>query len=193
MPLYGYLWRFRRGDPVAKVCNTTHHNRVASILEDIVGVGLRIEKNTDGTAWRIINDGTSDEIPPPGSGVGESGYPWGDQYTFGLKRTGTNKITVYKGKLRRYGDPQGVKICYEAADTEVTFAGDGAGQRIVWKWSPDTGLTILATPQTNDPMDDSSYIYGVVAIFTVTNGIPILTDYQQCGIIVLREFTVAGS
>jgi hypothetical protein len=188
----GYLWRFKRGDPVAKVCNTTHHNRVASILEDIVGVGLRIEKNTDGTPWRIINDGTSDESPPPGSSVGgsSSSYPWGTQYTFGLARTGANKITVYNAKARRYGDPQGASLYYTCSDTEVTFAGNGAGQKIVWRWSP-AGLSILTAPQTNDPMDDSSYIYGVIAVFSVTNYLPTLTDYQQCGIIVLPVFAPA--
>jgi hypothetical protein len=140
--LRGYLSRFRRGDPVAKVCNTTHHNRVASILENIVGVGLRIEKNIDGSPWRIINDGTSDENPPPGSSVGELGYPWGTHYTFGLKRTGTSKITVYNAKARRYNDPQGTSLYYTCSNTEVTFTSNGAGQKIVWRWSP-FGFSIL--------------------------------------------------
>jgi hypothetical protein len=190
MSLRGYLWRFRRGDPVAKVCNTTHHNRVAQILEDIEGSGCRIEKPTDGSPWRIVIDGTSDISPPPGSGVGEAGYPWGTQYTFGLKRTGANKITVYNAKARRYNDPQGASLYYTCSDTQVTFAANGAGQKIVWRWSP-AGLSILTAPQTNDPMNDSNYIYGVIAVFSVTNLRPTLTDYQQCGIIVLPVFAPA--
>jgi hypothetical protein len=188
MSIRGYLWRFSKGDPVAKVCNTTHHNRVAQILEDIVGVGLRIEKNTDGTPWRIVNDGTSDEKPPDGSSVGETGYPWGAQYTFGLVRTGTNIITVYNGKLRRLNDPQAGKLCYEAANTAVTFAGNGAGQRIVWEWSAASGLIIKAAPENADPTNDTDIYRGVVAIFNVVEGFPCLTDYEQCGIIMLPVF-----
>lgn len=190
--LRGYLWRFRAGDPVAKVCNTEHHNRVAAILENLEGMGCRIEKPTNGSAWRIIVDGTSD-IEPPADYVSPfaGGYPWGTEYTFGLERTAPNKIKIYNGKARRQNDPQGTSLYYEAPTTEVTFAGNGDGQRIVWKWSIDSGLEINAAPQTNDPMNDSTYIYGVIAVFNVTSGTAALADYQQCGIIVLPVFAPA--
>lgn len=51
------------GDPVRDVANVTDHNRVANILNDIQGVGCRIEKpvNGNGRGWKIIvGDGSSD-------------------------------------------------------------------------------------------------------------------------------------
>lgn len=67
MRLRGFLRRFRPGDPVAKVCDTQHHNRVAQILEDIQGMGCRVLKPTDGSPWFIIVDGTSDTPMADGS------------------------------------------------------------------------------------------------------------------------------
>lgn len=64
------------GDPSRLVPSTADANRIANILQDIVGVGCRIDKpiNNDGYGWRIIIDGSSDgdypvgyEPPWPGS------------------------------------------------------------------------------------------------------------------------------
>ena len=58
--------RHKPGDPVRFICDTDALNFVYSVLEDIKGVGCRIEKPTDGggQGWRIVVDGTSDEQPP---------------------------------------------------------------------------------------------------------------------------------
>ena len=127
-------------------------------------------------------------------------FPWRSELVFGLQQTARNKVKVLNCKARRYGDPQGTApnqtICYTCADKEITFAGDGAGQRICWKWNPTDGLRILDNAQTNDPMDDSTDIYGVVAIFDVTGGMATLATggVIQCGqVITLPLFTVAGS
>ena len=62
-----FLERFVSGDPVAKTAAARQQNRVANILEDIQGVGCRIDKptNREGKGWRIICDGTSDVTLPP--------------------------------------------------------------------------------------------------------------------------------
>ena len=117
------------------------------------------------------------------------GFPWGEEYTFGMTRPAKNQIKLWNSKARRYGDPQGSSIYYTCPDTVITFAGDGAGQRICWQWdnSSDGGpvFSIMPNPQVNDPLDASNIIYGVVAVFNVDNGFPTLTDYQQCGFVVL--------
>jgi len=195
MSIRGYLWRFSKGDPVAKVCNTTHHNRVAQILEDIVGVGLRIEKNTDGSPWRIIYDGvTSDEKPAddsaPAGGGGVLGFPWGSNYTFGITKTADDKLKVWNGKFRRWGDQ-----VYVASDTEVTFGSDGEFY-LVWRWSESSGLEIETTPRavTSWPAEsDSTYIYGVIHKVKLLSGAFTLLDAIQDGIINAPIFTVAGS
>ena len=126
-------------------------------------------------------------------------FPWSDKLTFGLSKTARNKIKVLNCKARRYGDPQGTApnqtIYYTCSDKEITFTGDGTGQRICWKWNPTDGLQILDNAQTNDPMDDSNDIYGVVAVFDVVNGRADLAvgGVIQCGsVLVLPTFTVAG-
>lgn len=123
-------------------------------------------------------------------------FPFGPFFTFGLSQTANNKIKVLNCKARRYADPQGTSIYYVCSDTEVTFTGDGTGQRICWKWNPTAGLSILTAPQTNDPLDDSTYIYGVVAVFDVSSGVATLATggVIQCGqVITLPLFTVAGA
>jgi hypothetical protein len=65
--LHNYLRNnFQPGEWLGRFCNPKQHNRIANILQDIQGVGLRIVKPTDqeGRGWRIINDGTSDILPP---------------------------------------------------------------------------------------------------------------------------------
>ena len=75
-----FLARFKTGDPVRLTANAQNLNRIANILEDIMGVGCRIEKPTDaeGRGWKIVVDGTSDTVPsasfkPPISSLAHTG------------------------------------------------------------------------------------------------------------------------
>jgi hypothetical protein len=190
--LRGFLQRFRRGQPLWSFCDHVHHNRVADILENILGCGCRIEKPIDGTPWKIIVDGSSDitggdlGILPGGSGT--PGFPRGSTYTFGITATAADKLKVWKGKLRRWGDQT-----YNATDTEVTFSGDG-DQWLVWRWSESSGLEIVTTPQLNYPAEsDSTYIYGPIHKVNLTDGVFTLLESVQTGIINAPIFTVAGA
>lgn len=122
---------------------------------------------------------------------GRAGFPWGDNYTFGITNSssgGVNKIKVWKGKLRRWGDQT-----YTAADTEVTFSGDGDGY-IVWKWSGSGGLEIEDTAQTNYPAEsDSTYIYGAVHKLNLSGSTFTLLESIQTGIINAPQFTEPGT
>lgn len=177
--LRGFLQRFRPGQPLWSFCNSEHHNRVADVLENILGYGCRIDKPTDGTPWKIVVDGSSDIYTgADGEGVMLQRFPWGSTYTFGITQTASNKLKVWKGKYRRWGDQT-----YNAADTEVTFTGDG-DQYIVWKWSATSGLEIVTTPQTNYPSEsDSTYIYGAVHKVNLASGTFTLLESIQTGII----------
>jgi hypothetical protein len=188
--LRGFLRRFRSGQSVSSFCDSEHHNRVADILENILGCGCRIEKPTDGQPWKIIIDGSSD-ISGGGLGVLPGGgldFPWSANITFGITQTAADKLKVWKGKFRRWGDQT-----YNAADTEVTFTGDG-DQWLVWRWSESSGLEIVTTPQTNYPAEsDSTYIYGPIHKVNLTAGVFTLVDACQIGIINAPIFTVAGA
>lgn len=119
---------------------------------------------------------------------GSIGFPWGSMYTFGITKTAVNKLKVWKGKFRRWGDQT-----YNAADTEVTFTADG-DQYIVWRWSTGGGLEIVTTPQANYPAEaDSTYIYGAVHKVNLTSGRFKLLESIQTGIINAPEFTEPGT
>ena len=81
-------------------------------------------------------------------------------------------VTIFNPTARRFGDPQGSSPDYTCADATITIGGNGAGQRIIWQWSPDAGLSIQTNAQTNDPTDSPPIIRGVLAIFDVTNNLP---------------------
>jgi len=116
------------------------------------------------------------------------GKPWGDEYTFGITQTDTNKIKVWKGKLRRWMDRT-----YAAADTEVTFTGEG-DQWLVWRWSETGGLEIQNTPQNDPPVEfDTNYVYGPIHQVNWTAGKFTLLDGCQDGIINAPIFTIPGA
>ena len=123
-----------------------------------------------------------------------SGYPWGSQYTFGITDDGAGNVVIHNAKARRFGDPQGAApnqmICYTCVDTAVPILGLS---KVTWKWNPTAGLIIQNFAQVNDPIDDGTWIYGVIGIFDFQNGRIVLVDYQQCGIIQLPLFTKAGA
>jgi hypothetical protein len=68
----GWFTEYPPGTPVRRIANVEEANRIRRILNDIKGVGCRIEKpeNANGLGWRIIVDGTTDVDPIPDSGVG---------------------------------------------------------------------------------------------------------------------------
>ena len=142
------------------------------IVREELPDGFRLRVN-----WRSVAAGTS--------------FPWGSTYTFGITDTstgGTYKLKVWKGKFRRSGDQT-----YHAADTEVTFSGDG-DQWLVWRWSESSGLEIVTTPQTDPPAEsDSTYIYGPIHKVNLTSGVFTLVDACQLGIIDADVFTVPGA
>jgi hypothetical protein len=192
MILRGFLRRFRAGDPVAKVCDHEHHNRVAEILENAQGCGCRLDKPTDGTPWTVIVDGSTD-IPFPNGAKPQMGWPWGEQYTFGITQTAEDKIKVWKGKMDRWGDEQNGAGPYVAADTEVTFEGDGT-QYLIWKWSESSGLEILTTPQVNWPLKFADgYIFGVIHQVKLYNKVFSLVDGIQAGMLPAPMFTKPGA
>ena len=132
-----------------------------------------------GTSWGGVTTG----------GAAGQGFPWGSNYTFGITKTAADKLKVWNGKLRRWGDQ-----VYVAADTEVTFGSDGDFY-LVWRWSESSGLEIETTPRavTSWPDEsDSTYIYGVIHKVKLLSGAFTLLDAVQDGIINAPIFTVAG-
>jgi len=123
-----------------------------------------------------------------GGAAAPAGFPWGENYTFGITQTASDKLKVWKGKYRRWGDQT-----YDATDTEVTFTGDG-DQYIVWRWSESSGLEIVTTPQNNYPVEaDSTYQYGAVHKVNLTTGVFTLLESIQTGIINAPIFTKPGT
>ena len=124
-------------------------------------------------------------------GYGGLGFPWGENYTFGItdvSEGGTYKLKVWNGKFRRWGDKT-----YHAAEAEVTFGGDG-DQWLVWRWSESGGLQIDPTPQISYPAErDSIFIYGPIHKVNLTAGVFTLLESAQTGIINAPIFTVPGA
>jgi hypothetical protein len=136
------------------------------------------EEMPDGVRLRIVNKVAVGGTP---------GFPWGENYTFGITQTAADKLKVWKGKFRRWGDQT-----YNADDTEVTFTGDG-DQWLVWRWSESSGLEIQSTPQNNYPVEaDSTYIYGPIHKVNLTAGMFTLLDACQDGIVNAPIFTAPG-
>jgi hypothetical protein len=88
-------------------------------------------------------------------------FPFGPLWENGIWFNGL-VVTIYNPTARRFGDPQGTCPDYTADDATITISGNGAGQRIIWKWSEDGGIEFESTAQTNDPSDDSTYVRGVL-------------------------------
>ena len=125
----GFLKRFRSGMPVSQVVDTENLNRIANILEDIEGYnGIRIEKptNAKGCGWKVVLDLT-------GGAVGDSGFPFGEQWPFGLKIDGA-EVTIYGG-IYRFASKE---INVAAADP-ITITADG-------QWIASVSYTHLTLP-----------------------------------------------
>jgi hypothetical protein len=163
----GYLstWCNQVIDSLWRMRVLSSHDVAVDAMPD--GVRLRVN-------WRSQTSGTS--------------FPWGETYTFGITATATDKLKVWNGKFRRWGDQT-----YTAANTEVTFTGDG-DQYLVWRWSESGGLEIVTSPQVNYPAEsDSTYIYGAVHKVNLTSGKFTLLESIQTGVINAPIFTAAGA
>jgi len=68
----GWFKEYKAEDPLRMVANVEEVNRVHRILNDIKGVGCRIEKpqGANGLGWRIVVDGSTDLDPIPDSNIG---------------------------------------------------------------------------------------------------------------------------
>lgn len=64
--LTGWLKRLRKGDGLKKL-SAESWDRVCTVLEELEGVGCRVEKSETGHGWKIIVDGSSDVAPPDGT------------------------------------------------------------------------------------------------------------------------------
>ena len=70
-----FLKSHMQNAPARTVPGVTTANRVANILQDIQGIGCRIEKPTDreGLGWHIVVDGYSTDIDYPDGSIGGLG------------------------------------------------------------------------------------------------------------------------
>ena len=120
------------------------------------------------------------------------GYPWttgalgADNYTFGVSQIAENKLNIWNGKFRRWGDKTYTPTVNPAI---VTFSGVG-NQFICWQWSVN-GFTIMPTPLVTRPVeDDGTYIYGVVGqVNWDGNSSFYIVDWEQCGTIAAPIFS----
>lgn len=143
----GWFSEYQKGDPVRLVANVEETNRVHRILNDIKGIGCRIEKprGANGLGWRIIVDGSSDTDPIPDSSVGnDTGKipykPYDLRESLGVPRGG---IIAWSGAVSDI--PNGWRLCdggsgtpdlrgrfilgtsVDSADTENTKTVGGSG------------------------------------------------------------------
>lgn len=120
--LAGWLNRLRPKDPLSKL-SAESWNRICTVLEELEGVGCRVQKNTSGKGWKIIVDGTSD-VAAPGGGL----FPWGSQWPWGL----------------------GIEVTAED-DIKLTVYNPCA--RVGRRFFPSiAGVAMLTTPDTPTPM-----------------------------------------
>ena len=65
MIITNWLRRFSAGSPLCRF-DPKSWNRVCNVLEELEGIGCRIEKSETGHGWKIIVGDGSDAEPPPG-------------------------------------------------------------------------------------------------------------------------------
>jgi len=121
-----FLQRKRPGDPVGKTGDAAAWNRVCNILEDMTGVGIRIQKPTDreGRGWKLIVDGSSDEgespttYQPPWQTMNT--YPW----PYGVS-IDEDEVTI----LRAAANIGGAQSRITCSDTTITMT---EGNEYIW-------------------------------------------------------------
>lgn len=109
----GWFKTYAPGTPVRQVANVEENNRIRNILNDIQGVGCRIEKprGANGLGWRIIVDNRTDLDPIPDSSVGsDTGQipvkPYDLMNAVGVPRGG---IIAWSGTIAAI--PPGWRLC----------------------------------------------------------------------------------
>jgi hypothetical protein len=77
MPYLPFIRLFKKGDPARLVANVQDHNRLGNIVNDLSGVGCRIEKpvNGEGRGWKVVVDGRTSDVPLPGDWSPAWGLP----------------------------------------------------------------------------------------------------------------------
>jgi len=139
----GWFKEYKAEDPLRKVANVEEVNRVHRILNDIKGVGCRIEKpqGANGLGWKIVVDGSTDLDPIPDSNIG----------------TDTGQIPVRPYDLPgRYGMPAGIIAMWSGSEGGIpsgwalcdgtSGTPDLRGRFIVGRKSGDTDFS--GTPDT---------------------------------------------
>ena len=156
----GFLKRFKASAPVRVVASTRNMNRIANILEDIQGVGLRIVKRTDaeGRGWLIINDGSSDVTLPEdaekerraalSSGIG--GFPNGNKWTWGISYSG-DVVTIYNPKV-----VTGYTVAYPADPTPLQITANNYW--LYYKFTIADSTGVLKSAATV-PDSTATYVY----------------------------------
>jgi hypothetical protein len=142
-----FFKRFRHGRPVREYCDAKHFNRVSNVLEDISGIGCRVQKplNAEGLGWRIIVDGTSDHELPPDFGQATKGFPYGATWPYGLLING-DTVSVYNATVERYPSR------YEATPNPTDIVMDTKGTRWVGYLFDSKVNTLTVTgPHTSEP------------------------------------------
>lgn len=106
--------------PSRTVPGVTTANRVANILQDIQGIGCRIEKPTDreGLGWHVVVDGSTDIANPDGSTNPPFATYKGGSFSENRGGTYGELVTISDGWLNVHGITQE----YIAA-TDVVLAG----------------------------------------------------------------------
>lgn len=153
--LRGFLQRFRKGQPLWSFCDSVHHNRVAEVLENILGVGCRIDKPIDGSPWKIIVDGSSDVFIPE-TDIGSIGS---DGATFYATRSGSS-VTVTAGTIRLHSIGN-----YPVAQTTVILSGTPCW---VFVWHQRDHSASGIDQQATEPTSDTNIIRVPLAKYILT-------------------------
>jgi hypothetical protein len=167
--LRGFLRTFGPGMPVRVVAGWRNLTRIANVLQDLAGVGCRVEKptNAEGFGWKIVIDGSSDVPLPDGF---PRPFPWGDQWCWGIDflfPPGTlldpiayPTVVIYRGALRR-----GPLTVYTVNSTRFTLTDtpdeDEVTVKLVWQLDPSgDALTAERWTEVSAPADHDGLIVG---------------------------------
>ena len=121
-----WLRRYKPEEPLRLVANVRQQNRIANVLEDIEGIGCRIEKpqNLEGMGWKIVVGDGGDAENPDGSTPGA--------YQFEVVRFSDTSVKVrggwwayYVGEVRTQEDLAVAGADFENLTGELSPSGTG--------------------------------------------------------------------